>query len=216
MGNNVGSPNRLQLDALREISSIGAGNAVTALSQFVGKKVEMAPPAAVLASAKEIPQLIPAEITMITMVILEILGAVGGHILFIFEQKNALSLIDLLMGKRPDSVTTTLSEIDISALKEVASVMSGAYLGVLGDMTNKTLKMTPPFCSLGVSSEISDFIITHSLKDEEITVCLNSHFWISGHNVAISGYIILIPLSSSLRILLRLLGMEGDNAKAYN
>lgn len=208
MGNNFGSLTKLQLDALREISSIGAGNAITALSQFVNKKIEMAPPEAIIATGKEVPRLITEEVAMITMIALEILGEVSGHTLVILEKKNALSLSDLLMGRKPDSVTITLSEFDISALKEVSSVMTGSYLKVLGDMINKTLKMTPPYFSSGAPSRISDFIIEHSIKEGEITVCLKSLFWITGDNTKVFGYIIFIPSSSSLKVLLRLLGME--------
>ena len=35
----------LQLDALKEVSNIGAGNAATALSMMIGKKVDMTVPA---------------------------------------------------------------------------------------------------------------------------------------------------------------------------
>ena len=35
----------LQLDALKEVSNIGAGNAATALSMMIGKKVDMSVPA---------------------------------------------------------------------------------------------------------------------------------------------------------------------------
>ena len=213
MADNLCGLTKLQLDALREISSIGAGNAATALSQFVDKKVEMKPPEIIIASVKEAPRLIAGEIPLVTMIVLEILGEVYGHILVIFEEKNALSLIDLLMGRKPDSATTTLSEIDISALKEVASVMSGSYLRVLGDMINKTLKMTPPYFNSVAPNKIPGFIIKHSPKEGGTTICLKSLFWTIGGNVKVSGYIVFIPSSSSLRILLRLLGMEeaGSN-----
>ena len=208
MADSVVSLNQIQLDALREISSIGVGNAVTALAQFVDKKVEMAPPQALIATKNEVPKLVPDENTAITMVGLEMLGEVCGHILLVFEDKNALSLVDLLMGRKPGSAGATLSEIDISALKEVAGVMSGSYLRVLGDMINKTLKMTPPFFDFGAPTKIPEFIAAHSLEEGEVTVCLKSDFWIIEGKTKVCGQIIFIPLAINLRPLLKLLGME--------
>ena len=37
--------NSIQLDALKEVSNIGAGNAATSLSMMLGKKVDMSVPA---------------------------------------------------------------------------------------------------------------------------------------------------------------------------
>ena len=39
-----GNLSNIQLDALKEVSNIGAGNAATALSMMLGKKIEMTVP----------------------------------------------------------------------------------------------------------------------------------------------------------------------------
>jgi chemotaxis protein CheC len=211
MEENLHGLTKLQLDALQEISNIGAGNAATALSQFVNKKVGMEPPEVIIATAREVPQLIAEEIPMIMMVILEILGGVSGHLLVIFDQSNALSLIEFLMGKDQGSAITILSEIDISALKEVASVMSGSFLRVLGDTINKTLTMSTPDSSSGAPSKIADFIKKHSINEGEITICLKSNLWI-GDNIKVFVYLVFVPSSASLKVLLNLLGMDDVKA----
>lgn len=46
----------LQLDALKEVSNIGAGNAATALSMMMGKKVDMTVPAVNVVKLEEVFQ----------------------------------------------------------------------------------------------------------------------------------------------------------------
>jgi len=202
---DVLSFSRLQLDALQEISSIGAGNASTALSQFVNQKVEMAPPEVTILTAGDVPSLVSKEFPIITMVVLEVQGDIGGHILFIFDEKNAVVMIDLLMGQEPGS-TSSLSEIGVSALNEVSNVMSGSYLRVLGDMINITLSMTPPYFTAGSPFEIPKFIIEHCVKEHETTICFKSNLSIS-KEFLVYGSLVFIPSAASLGHLLNLLGI---------
>ena len=199
---------KLQLDALKEISSIGAGNAATALSQFIDKEVEMDPPEVTIATAQRVPQIIKEEIPALMMVTLEISGDILGHLLVIFNQDNAANMVDFLMGRQLGSTAIDLSEIDISALKEVSSVMSGSFLRVLGDTINKTLQMSPPDFSQGSAAKIPEFILKHSIKENETAIRLKSNLWVEDKIIKVFLYLVFVPSASSLRELLRLLGME--------
>jgi chemotaxis protein CheC len=211
MEKNLCGLTKLHLDALKEISSIGAGNAATALSQFVNKNVGMDPPEVIIATAKEVPALIALDIPKITMIGLDILGEVSGHLLVVFEQNNAQLMVDCLMGQEPGKASDTLSEIDKSALKEVASVMSGSFLRVLGDTINKTLQMSTPDYSSGSPDKISEFILKHSIRESEVTICLKSSLW-TADNIKVFVYLVFVPSSASLKVLLKLLGMEEVGA----
>ncbi|HWR57022.1 MAG TPA: chemotaxis protein CheC, partial [Negativicutes bacterium] len=50
--------NALQLDALREIGNVGAGNAATALSQLINKKINMSVPKVSVAPIGDVPDLV--------------------------------------------------------------------------------------------------------------------------------------------------------------
>ncbi|MCX5708269.1 MAG: chemotaxis protein CheC [Candidatus Omnitrophica bacterium] len=199
---------QLHLDALREVGSIGAGNASTALSQFINQKVEMAPPEVTTLTASDIPSFVSKGFPIITMVVIEVEGDIGGYIFFIFDEKNAVMMIDLLMGQEPGS-TSLLSEIGVSALKEVSNVMSGSYLQVLGDMINLTLTMTPPYFTAGSPLEIPKFISEHCIKEQETTICLKSNLSIS-KKFQVYGSLVFIPAAASLGRLINLLGIPNE------
>lgn len=207
--------NPIAVDALKEISSICAGNAATALSQFVNRKVEMSPPEIVVADINEVPILVSKEIPTIMTITLGIVGDICGHMLVIFERDHAISLIDLLIGDAFGSPTTTLTEMGISALNEVASVMSGSFLRVLSDILNKILKMTPPDFSAGMSKRVSDFVVRHSIKEGEFTICLKSNLFVVDVG-KLSVFLVFVPLSASLTELLKLLGMEAAGSNQPN
>lgn len=194
-----------QLDALKEISSIGAGNAATALNQFINQTVLMSPPEVSAASIDNVPELISSELPIITLVVLEVSGPVSGFIFFIFDEKNAVSLIDLLMAQ-PQGATTSLTDMEVSALKEVSSVMSGSYVHVLGDMLNITVRIEPPYFTAGSTSEIADFFRKNCIREGQETISLSSALSI-GKNLESAGRLVFIPSSGSLDVLLSMLGI---------
>ena len=49
--------NNLQLDALKEVSNIGAGNAATSLSMLLGKKIDMSVPAVNVVKLEDVVEL---------------------------------------------------------------------------------------------------------------------------------------------------------------
>jgi chemotaxis protein CheC len=200
--------NRLQLDALKEISSIGAGNAATALSQFLNKKVEMLPPEIVALTAEDPLTPIPQTVSSMALVALEAIGEVSGYIVVAFGLRNASFLIDSLMGKAWGSTTPeSLSEIDISAFKEVGSVMSASFLRVTGEMIGITLRMSTPYFTTGARAKISEFIVEKAFRNNPGIFCLNSRLCIIDTG-RIEGFLLFFPSANSLTNLLKLLGVE--------
>ncbi len=215
MSNTIGLT-KFQLDALKEINSIGTGNATTALSQFINKTVAMEPPEVVFVAGRGVvPGFIAQERAAMTMVALDVSGQVSGHIFVIFESKDTLPLIDLLLGKSAGSTQEPVSDIDLSAFKEVVSVMSGAYLKVLGEMINITLGMSTPYFETNTSAKVQESVVARAIGEGEATICLKSQVCVMDAK-KILGYLLFIPSPSSLGVLLELLGIEKGKASADN
>ncbi|MDD5347197.1 MAG: chemotaxis protein CheC [Candidatus Omnitrophica bacterium] len=127
--------NNEQLDVLKEIGTIGAGSAATALSQILGRKVTITVPEVKLVSSDRITAteflIQPDEVSL--AVDLRILGALQGSMIVLFSQKSALMMIDILM-KRPMGTTQLLNLVEASALSESAHILSGSYLNAVGEL----------------------------------------------------------------------------------
>lgn len=123
-----------QLDALKEIGNVGAGNAATALGQLLGKKVLVNVPRVTLSSVDQISDseftISPNEISI--AVSLRILGSLKGAMLVLFPQKSALMLVDILMHRKP-GITELLTLVDASALSESSHILSSSYLNAVGE-----------------------------------------------------------------------------------
>lgn len=126
-----------QLDALKEIGTIGGGSAATALSQILGKRVTIAVPQVKLIASDRITAseflIKPDDVAL--AVDLKILGALKGEILVLFSQKSAMDLIDIIM-KRPVGATQFLNLFEASALSETAHILCGSYLNAVGELLN--------------------------------------------------------------------------------
>lgn len=126
--------NNEQLDALRELGNIGAGNAAVALSQLLGKEVLIDVPSvrllelARLSDSEFMPD--SGEVSIIAS--LKILGAVRGLMLVLFSQENALSLVNLLAQKETGG-KESFSLLDTSMLSESAHILSTSYLNAIGE-----------------------------------------------------------------------------------
>lgn len=129
--------NHEQLDALREIGNVGSGNAATALSQLLEKKISVDIPQVKLISLEELSkqQLLSNPEELSIAVSFKILGKLKGGVVILYPQKSALLLIDILT-RRPIGQTAVFNLIDESALNETAHIISCSYLNAVGQLIN--------------------------------------------------------------------------------
>ena len=115
-----------QLDALREISNIGAAHAATALSQMTQCATMIAVPAIKIVQLRTVSDLLDGADDQVVAVIMHMLGDLTGRIVFMMPEADARMLCDLLLGRQP-AETATLDELERSSLQETANIVGGAY-----------------------------------------------------------------------------------------
>jgi len=124
-----------QLDLLKEVGTIGGGNAATALSQILERKVTISVPQVKFVSSEAVTNseflIEPEEVGL--AIDLKILGALQGGMVILFSQKSALLMIDVLMKKKIGS-TQLINLMEASALSEVSHIISGSYINAVGEL----------------------------------------------------------------------------------
>ncbi|MBQ4213109.1 MAG: chemotaxis protein CheC, partial [Selenomonas sp.] len=123
-----------QLDALREIGNVGAGNSATALSQVINRRIDMNVPKVSMVPLEVVPDLVGGPDAVVVGIFMRVYGKAPSNILFLLPQKSAFYLVDTLMGK-PRGQTTSLDFMDESALMEIGNILSGAYLNAFFTFT---------------------------------------------------------------------------------
>ncbi|OGP59616.1 MAG: CheY-P-specific phosphatase CheC [Deltaproteobacteria bacterium RBG_13_61_14] len=189
----------VHLDALQEICNIGMGHAATALSQMIGKTVNLNVPKVTLAGLDQVPDIIGGAEQVVVGIYLQVWGDFRGNLLLIFPRDSAQNLNALLTGQ-PATSELILSEIHASALKEVANILAGAYLGAMGNLLGLSLLPSVPSLAFDMAGAIVDYILIELGQESDLTLVVETQFF--GMGSTIRGHFFLLPDPNSLKLIL--------------
>lgn len=199
----------IHLDILKEIGNIGSGNAATALSQLLNKKIDMKVPEVKIVSFDEMMEILGGSDNVIAGVFLRVEGSAPGSMFFILPVEGAENYIQQLIGDPSITLTNPpYHELGISALQELGNILSGSYLSALSDLTNLDLYPTVPALAIDMVgaiisyglielSQVSDYAIlieTTIHEEQKESSTLNGHFF-------------LLPDPDSFEIIFRAIGV---------
>lgn len=195
----------LQLDALREVGNVGAGNAATALSQIINSKIDMTVPQVSILPLGDVPDVVGGPDTMVAGVYLRVFGPAPGSILFLLPRDSALSLVDMLMGRERGN-TQHLDSMDESALLEIGNILAGAYLNALSFFTKFTLLPSIPALAMDMAGAILSVILIQLGQMGDHALVIETEFSSEGDGV--KGHFFLIPDPGSLGTILAAIGVK--------
>lgn len=194
-----------QLDALREIGNVGAGNSATALSQVINKKIDMNVPKVSLIPIEEVPDLVGGPDSLIVAIFLRVYGKAPGNILFLMPKKNAFFLVDDLMG-RPHGTTQTLDAMDESALKEIGNILTGSYLNSFFHFTNISMIPSIPSLAIDMAGAILNVVLVQLGQMGDHAMVIETKFLAEDDSV--NGHFFLVPDPGALGTLVKAVGVE--------
>lgn len=195
----------LQLDALREIGNVGAGNAATALSQIINNKIDMTVPQVAILPLGEVPEVVGGPDAMVAGVYLRVFGLAPGSILFLLPRDSAFYLVDMLMG-RAQGETQLLNSMDESALMEIGNILAGAYLNALSYFTKLTLLPSIPALAIDMAGAILSVILIQLGQMGDHALVIETEF--TTDNDGVKGHFFLIPDPGSLNTILTAIGVK--------
>lgn len=192
-----------ELDALKEVGNISAGNAATAFSQIVGKKINMNVPQVSVFSIQELEQSFKDEEIKIGLY-QKILGQASGSILIVFPKQSAADLIEMVFPNKKGS-GKTLEIQDEDLLRELANITSGAYFTTLAKMTNFFFMPSVPHLTI----DFTHLMIQHLLKENPgLTRALFILNELNIEGTKISFQVILLPDLNALPLILAAIGVH--------
>ena len=150
--------NDSEKDALQELANIGAGHASTVLSQMINKDVKMGIPKVELLSLQEVSKKVDSE-QVVVGIFLKISDEIPSYIVLIIPRKSAFSLSNMLLLTNPNPNKEVLSEMDKSALNEVANVMICAFFDSLSELLQMNIIPGPPNMAYDIPSAVMDYIL---------------------------------------------------------
>lgn len=142
------------VDLVRELTSIGAGHAATALAALVGLTCEMKVPRVRVLSADRLGQPLVDVIGNAADdqigVFFEVQGGPGGVLALLFPEASCDLLLTRLTGKPRAELGDELAE---SALREVGNILASHVASALGDTLGTVVLPSVPVLAMGDAPE---------------------------------------------------------------
>ncbi len=197
------SLNSLQLDVLKELGNIGAGNAVTALGKMIDKKIHMQVPKVELLEFDKVGDMLGGADTPAVGVLFRFEGEITGNIMFLLPIHSARTLLEILTDKTGDS--EEFSSMEESALEEAGNILVSAYISSLCVLTGMRLNISVPALAIDMVGAILSVPIIQFGQIGDRVLLIETQF--SEGDFSVKGDFLLIPDVGSFEKLLRDLGV---------
>ncbi len=200
--------NTLELDTLKEIGSIGAGNAATALSNLIGQKVVIRNPEARIMGYNEAIEWLggPEEITAAVLVALS--GQISGIMLFVQKLEFINLVTESMLGNRISDFSE-LQEMEISALTEVGNIMISTFINALTDLAGIDVEETVPAFTVDMQGALMTVPMAAFGGQSNYIMTIGGKFICNGQEEPCR--LLLSPDIRSLEFLLRKLGVTSGS-----
>ena len=194
--------NEMQIDALREIGNIGAGNAATSLSQILNRKIDMMVPKVDILPLDEAVAKIGGEEEVVVSVLLRVFGDAPGNILFIMDKNKSEDMSAAMLegyGDVPEEMRT-------SVFQEIGNILGNSYIGAIAQLTGLSLVSSVP----SVATDMLLAVLTTTFLDAEqysdYVLSIDTNF-IDEDNKESGGSMFYVPKPGSLDKILTKLGL---------
>jgi len=206
MSGQVGA---MQLDVLREISNIGAGNAATSLSSLLGKSVDMSVSRVAPMPFNEIVECVGGAERMILTVFVRIEGGISGNILFTMNLPDARALVRHMTGVVEEE---GFSEMGLSVLHEVGNIVIGAYITALSDFLGFELQPSVPSLAMDMAGAILAFSLSEIGRSGDTAIVMDGALSLDGSAITEEGAsrLFLLPDPESFIKIFTALGVPTD------
>lgn len=190
-----------QLDALREVSNIGAGNSATALSMLLGTKIDMSVPNMNIIEFDELFN--SCKENEVVAVLVRVLDDIPGSVLYIFEEDVALNMISKMTYKDEK----TFTEMGISVIGEIGNIISSSFMNAIANFTGLKATASVPAVANDMLSAILISTFVETGQHEEYVLDIETLFIGEGDN-KIEGHVYFVPAPGSLEKILESLGIR--------
>ena len=195
----------LEIDTLREVGSIGTGNAATSLSQMLGCEVRITLPEVRIMGYNEAIDWIGGPGAITAGVLVGISGEVNGIMLSV----QPLEFVNLIIRHMLDKELASyeeLEELEMSALVEIGNIMISTFINALSGLAGIKVELSVPSMAVDMQGAILAVPMAEYGGQTDYLMTIGSNFMIDNREVPCR--LLLSPDVRSLNYLLRKLGVE--------
>jgi len=171
----------------------GALRAAGALSEMSGRCIETRSISLRAVPLADLPLVAGDPERPVVAVHLGVQEPHGGHILLALSEQMALRLVDMLLAQ-PAGTTTSLDEMEVSALAETGNVAGAAFLTALADRARVILPPTPPLVFHEMCGAILQTLAAElALSEQRDAVVVETEFTCDDESVDVAFFLFPAP-----------------------
>ncbi len=193
----------MHIDMLSEIGNIGAGNATTALSQLLNRRINMDVPLVKITDFNEIADILGGPENLVVGILINVSGDVNGMMILAIEKTSAHQLVNILTGRQLDDFGD-FTEMDLSALCEIGNILLGSYISSLATITNLSIIASVPYLAIDMAGAILSVPAIEFGEIDDRVLLIKTKF-LEGET-SVKGNYILLPDPESFNRILKSLG----------
>ena len=197
----------LEIDTLREIGSIGTGNAASALSSMLNRSVRITLPEVRIMGYNEAIEWIGGPEAITAGVLVGISGQMNGIMLAV----QSLDFINLVLDSTLEKTIqdySELQELERSALVEIGNIMISTFINALSGLADISLELTVPSLSVDMQGAILAVPMAVYGGQTDYLMTIGGNFICDNQEVPCR--LLLSPDIRSLNFLLRKLGVMDE------
>ena len=197
-----------KIDVLREVCNVGAGHAATALSQLIGRRVDLEVPKVLLEDIGKVPDIAGGPGSLVAGLFFQILGEARGHIFMIFPEESARFIVALACGEK--EVGSLEEEMHVSAMKEVGNILASAFLSAISQLSGLSLIPSVPGLAYDMAGSILDDVLIELSMLADKALVIETLF--KEADEKIDGHFFLLPDPQTLTATLKAVEKAGRGA----
>jgi chemotaxis protein CheC len=197
----------LRRDGLREVATIGAGHAATALSQLTDRRIMISVPQVRRIEYAAVPDMVADFGDHVAVVSMRMLGDLTGRALLVFGEGDAVRLCDLILRRQPGP-PRALGELEQSGLKEVGNIVCSAYLTALSNFMGMMLLPSVPSLTMGPTVSAIAATVDPSETGSDLVFCVDTAFRADGSESPLTGAFLLMPDHASIKAILEAIRLD--------
>ena len=194
----------LELDTLREIGSIGTGNAATALSTLLNREVRITLPEVRFMGYNEAIEWMGGPETVTAGVLVGMGGQMSGVMLSVQQLEFINLVLDAMLGVQVSDYAE-LDEMHQSTLIEVGNILISTFINALSGLSGIAVNLTVPAFAVDMQGAILTVPMAMYGGTSDYLMTIGGNFVCD--NKQVPCHLLLSPDVRSLNFLLAKLGV---------
>lgn len=195
------------LDVMREVGSIGTGNAATAISSLLQTDVRITLPSVKILGFNEAAQFLGDPEELVAAVLVEMSGEIKGIMLFLLKMDFINAVTETMLNRKIKDYSE-LDEMSVSALTEVGNIIISSYVNALSGLSGMEIDLSVPAISINMLGGVLSVPIIEFGYETNKIMMITGNFILGQHKL--DSTLLMLPDIQSLNKLLKKLAITSE------